>query len=171
MNLVMFFQRVLSIHDAQDARRFFRAEVEWLQTNYPKVENPEDVVRSNIGWVFSEGMKLEERRMWRDACGAEHPGLGPEYAEREFTADECLAAGQRLAAKGPHALSCVSPNRVGPTTWRARRLGPGRLTERRDGVLGELTELFDHLGRGRFRTTLDFGREREVSARAEDVLT
>jgi len=97
VNIVLFYQRVLRVHNAEDARRFFQGEVDWLRKNCPKVEDPEDMVRSNIGWVFGEGMKLEDRRMWRDTCGAEHPGFGPEYAEREFTADECLQAGMRLA--------------------------------------------------------------------------
>ena len=105
-----FIGQVLAIHNATAARKFFDAEVAELRASHPEVTKPELVLRSNIGWCFGEGMPIAERQMWARVCGAEHPGLGSAYTDRDFTPDELLQAGMQM---GQRALR----ERSYPSAW------------------------------------------------------
>lgn len=92
-----FISRVLSIKDPEAMRAFFDTEVAYMRDKHPEIPDPAEILASNIGWCFGEGVPLATRKKWADATGAVHPGFGPEYAEREFTFEECLNAGKKLA--------------------------------------------------------------------------
>jgi hypothetical protein len=95
-----FIEAVLYIgNNREAAQAFYAKEIGWLREHHPEVTDPDAVLRSNIGWCFGEGMPVATRKMWRDATGAVHPGFGPEYAERDFTPDECLRAGMAVAKR------------------------------------------------------------------------
>ncbi len=96
--------------DRAAMRRFFETEVAWVRDHHPEVADPDRMLRSNIGWCFGEGMPLATRKLWAEETGAEHPGFGPEYANREFTFEECLQAGMRLAERHKY-------EQTHPTAW------------------------------------------------------
>lgn len=107
-----FVTSVLKIGgDREAAQRFYGRELAWLRKNHPEVTDPEAVLQSNIGWCFGEGMPIATRKMWVELTGAVHPGFGPEYAEREFTFEECLQAGANLIKTGGKF------HRGYPTAW------------------------------------------------------
>jgi hypothetical protein len=98
MTIAEFIRQVLAIKDPDDALAFFERIVTQLRQEHPEVQDPEMVVRSNIGWCFGEGMSIPCRKMWTALCGAEHPVFGK--MERNPTPDEAFQAGIRAATKG-----------------------------------------------------------------------
>ena len=92
-----FMQAVLSIQGSMEALDFVHQEVARMKEEHPEEKDPLGVLRSNIGFCFGEGMSIPHRRMWAAVCGAEHPGFGPEYTNRDFTPEEAFQAGVRLA--------------------------------------------------------------------------
>ncbi len=98
MSIAEFIRQVLAIRDPDEALAFFERIVAQLRLEHPEVKDPEMVVRSNIGWVFAEGMSIPCRKMWTALCGAEHPAFGK--MESDPTPEEALQAGIDAATKG-----------------------------------------------------------------------
>ena len=85
---------VMSIGDAEQATAFYEGYVEWTrdyQAAHPEVSQSPvtEVVRSNIGWCFGEGMDPQRVEMWVTVCDARHPFFGV----TKPTADEAFEAG------------------------------------------------------------------------------
>ncbi len=70
-----FISAVLKIDNDRDARRFYEGAIKSLE-RYSKVNNPKEIVNSNIGWVFGEGMSADRIMMWCRVSGAAHPVFG-----------------------------------------------------------------------------------------------
>lgn len=72
---------IWSVDNEDDARAFFEGHVQDIQRQMDAGEwnGRQDAVasaRSNIGWMYGEGMPAETVAMWRRATGSEHPVLG-----------------------------------------------------------------------------------------------
>lgn len=76
-----FVRAVLTIDNEQDAARFFRGTVAYIQDQidagtWKSRSTAEEAARSNIGWCYGEGMASKRIEMWVKACGASHPIFG-----------------------------------------------------------------------------------------------
>lgn len=96
-----FYNAVLNIHDGAEARAFYEQYVEHNMTHamderYRTPEGAAALARSNIGWVFGEGMPQEDVIMWAEACGAEHPIFGTMRPTTEQAFEARRAYGARL---------------------------------------------------------------------------
>ena len=85
---------VMSIGNAAQARAFYEGYVEWTlayQVAHSATKHlpVTEVVRSNIGWCFGEGMDPQRVEMWVTVCGARHPFFGV----TKPTVDEAFEAG------------------------------------------------------------------------------
>lgn len=84
---------VMAIEEDEDARRFFEGYFLWQTEHGRDGDDPGEVVRSNIGWCFGEGMARAQVEMWQRVCGAAHPIFGSAIP----TAEEAVEAGKRAA--------------------------------------------------------------------------
>jgi hypothetical protein len=69
---------IMSIDNADDARRFYEGAVEDIQAQidagtWDGRDSAEAAARSNIGWCYGEAMPPDRVTMWRLVTGAEHP--------------------------------------------------------------------------------------------------
>lgn len=87
------YSAVLDIDNDEDARRFFGGYVEWL-AGRPDCDDPEAVAKSNIGWIFGEGMAQDRIAVWVRAVDAAHPVFGKMTIKP--TVEEALQAGMNL---------------------------------------------------------------------------
>lgn len=88
---------VLDIKDRAKAARFYRGYVTWLRKQKNLEAPAENVAKTNIGWVFGEGMSPVHQRMWNEVVGAEHPVFGTAQASANPpTFTEKFEAGLRL---------------------------------------------------------------------------
>lgn len=73
-----FFDAVLSIQNSEQAVKFFRGCVQFFLRKNPHlgVARIEQIVRSDIGYCFGEGMPPAMRKMWHSTTGAVHPYFG-----------------------------------------------------------------------------------------------
>ncbi len=86
-----FISAVMAIDNELDAEAFAADYESWSAKNHPK-NNATEVMRSNIGWCFGEGMDKERQKMWVKVCGASHPVFG----QATPTAEEAFEAGRKL---------------------------------------------------------------------------
>lgn len=93
------YDAVFAIHDEVSARVFYDDYVTWAkefaQARYRSQEGAETLVRSNIGWIFGEGMPKSDINMWIKVCGASHPIFGTALP----TPDEAFEAGLKYAER------------------------------------------------------------------------
>ena len=89
-----FVSAVLKIDNEKDAAEFAREYLQWLTERQGGFE-PYDVMRSNIGWCFGEGMRQERIEMWNRVCNASHPLFGT----TKPSVEQALAMGLSLGAK------------------------------------------------------------------------
>lgn len=88
---------ILEIKDRAKAARFYRGYVRWLRKRRDLEAPAENVAKTNIGWVFGEGMSPIHQRMWNEVVGAEHPVFGTALAsDRPPTFTEKLESGIRI---------------------------------------------------------------------------
>jgi hypothetical protein len=88
---------VLEIKDRAKAARFYRGYVRWLRKRRDLEASAENVAKTNIGWVFGEGMSPIHQRMWYEVVGAEHPVFGTTLASNNPpTYTEKLESGMRI---------------------------------------------------------------------------
>ena len=75
MTIGHLIRAVMSVHSADDAKRFYEEYVDYLRTT-PDLDSrgAEYVAKVNIGWCFGEGMPEKDRELWRQV-GAYHPAL------------------------------------------------------------------------------------------------
>ena len=100
--------KAIPCSDRPAARAFYEGHVASLRRSHPDLD-AEKVARSNIGFCFAEGMSVAARQMWRDVCGAEHPGLGPRYTDDLMSPSEWIEAGKHMAEQRAHERK--------PTSW------------------------------------------------------
>ena len=75
---------ILSIHDEEDATHFYRGYRAWMDAHWNEdgflasdnTNTPDQIVKSNIGWCYGEGMPQADREMWIRVSGASHPVFG-----------------------------------------------------------------------------------------------
>ena len=87
---------VMGIHDEETARAFYEGYVAY-EAHIPSRHTPEELVRSNIGWCFGEGMEPQDKAMWIRVCGASHPVFG----QADVTFKEAFARGIRMGKEAP----------------------------------------------------------------------
>lgn len=96
MTIGELIRAVLGIDDEADAKGFYDGYLEHMNS-VPEEKRQwngktaEEVVRSNIGWCFGEGMTVTQRAMWVKVCDASHPVFG--RMEIEPSGAEALAKG------------------------------------------------------------------------------
>lgn len=82
---------VLAAETEEAAIAVVAAYNSWLKEHAPKLKTPEQrlqLIQSNIGFCFGEGMSPERKLMWNKVCGASHPifGLTSPTPEEAFKA-------------------------------------------------------------------------------------
>lgn len=97
------FGAVLAIHEPVAAKQFYQDYIEWaMRYAEPKYQTPDgaqELVRSNIGWIFGEGMPQEDIDMWAEVTGSMHPVFGP--MNQSLTPEEAFDAGLKFMADKP----------------------------------------------------------------------
>lgn len=90
-----FISAVLAITNEAAAAEFACDYVKWLSLRGDLKSPADEIMRSNIGYCFGEGMAEDKILMWRKVCGASHPWFGKVMP----TPEECLVLGRKLAEK------------------------------------------------------------------------
>src|SRR5689334_18543821 len=89
-----FVSAVCRIDNEADACQFADEYLAWLTEHRAGFE-PINVMRSNIGWCFGEGMSQERIQMWSKVCEASHPFFGRSLP----STDEALQMGRNFARR------------------------------------------------------------------------
>jgi hypothetical protein len=76
-----FNRAVKSVVTRKDAILFYKGYVEYLKSlpandKHLKGKTEEQVARTNIGWMFWDGMTLDAIKMWNESTGATNPIFG-----------------------------------------------------------------------------------------------
>lgn len=94
-------EEIHRIDNAAEAKRFYDEYVQSIVLSAGEnVEVAQDTARQNIGYVFGDGMAMDRRKMWTEACGAYHPWfpLGmPATPELAFEAGKRMGEKMRKA--------------------------------------------------------------------------
>ncbi len=104
MNMGHLAGAILSIHNLRDATLFRTGYIAWMKATQEVRESAEEIVDSNIGWFFGEGIAEEDRKMWA-SLGSRHPIFGA--METPPTFEEALKAGMEAGEKAKKKIDKV----------------------------------------------------------------
>ena len=96
---------IWSVESEGEMRPFFDGYVVYLQGR-DDCDNPEGVARSNIGWMFGEGMAQDRIELWVRTTQSSHPILGTMV--RSFSPDELMQQGADAMRRSGEARHNVS---------------------------------------------------------------
>ena len=90
------YDAVFSVDNDEDARQFFAGYVAWLAARDDLNDDPKKIARSNIGWMFGEGMAQDRIAMWVRCTDSAHPILGTMVGQ--LSPEELIETGRRFGA-------------------------------------------------------------------------
>ena len=97
-----FIRAVMKVDNEADARSFYSGYLEYVRNAKPDPGDPpckltpEQIVKSNIGWCFGEGMPDTKIAMWVKVCGASHPVFGACIPSQEEALDKGKELGKKI---------------------------------------------------------------------------